>query len=73
VPDIDFTLRQFFNLCKIDFDNNQIQALIKKNLIFHWTSFKGASIHKIETLGFKSASCLIYEGTKKAIRETNNN
>ncbi|PLW31465.1 hypothetical protein PCASD_17879 [Puccinia coronata f. sp. avenae] len=73
VPDIDFTLRQFFDLCKIDFDNNQIQALIIKNLIFHWTSFKGASIHKIETLGFKSASCLIYEGTKKAICKTNNN
>jgi hypothetical protein len=67
---IDFTLPEFFALCKINFANKQIQALIKKNLILHWRCFRGASLRKIESLGFKSASPLIYEGTKKAIHET---
>ncbi|PLW13514.1 hypothetical protein PCANC_18197 [Puccinia coronata f. sp. avenae] len=67
---IDFTLPEFFALCKIDFANKQIQALIKKNLILHWRCFRGASLRKIESLGFKSASPLIYKGTKKAIHET---
>ncbi|PLW09683.1 hypothetical protein PCASD_24512 [Puccinia coronata f. sp. avenae] len=73
-PVPDFTLEQFFAICKIDFHNSQIQALLKKHLIFHWSIFRGVGVRRLENLGFKfGASPLIVEGTLEAIRLTENN
>ncbi|PLW24608.1 hypothetical protein PCASD_06187 [Puccinia coronata f. sp. avenae] len=73
LPTPDLTLEQFFNICKIDFTNRQIQALLKKNLIFHWSTFKGLGIRRLENLGFRLASPLIITGTLEAIRQTEAN
>ncbi|PLW29769.1 hypothetical protein PCASD_17499 [Puccinia coronata f. sp. avenae] len=52
LPIPDLTLEQFFTICKIDFHNRQIQALLKKNLIFHWSAFKGT----LEAIGQTKAN-----------------
>jgi hypothetical protein len=73
LPIPDLTLEQFFTICKIDFHNRQIQALLKKNLIFHWSAFKGVGICRLENFGFKFSSCLIVTGTLEAIGQTKAN
>ncbi|PLW39949.1 hypothetical protein PCASD_06816 [Puccinia coronata f. sp. avenae] len=69
-PAPDLTLEEFFTICKINFHDCQIQALLKKNLIFHWSTFKGLGIRRLENLGFNLASPLIITGTLEAIRLT---
>jgi hypothetical protein len=73
LPTPDLTLEQFFTICKIDFHERQIQALLKKNMIFHWSAFKGVGIRRLENFGFKFASRLIVAGTLEAIRQTEAN
>ncbi|PLW09833.1 hypothetical protein PCANC_20023 [Puccinia coronata f. sp. avenae] len=69
-PAPDLTLEEFFTICKINCHDRQIQALLKKNLIFHWSAFKGLGIRRLKNLGFKLASPLIITGTLEAIRLT---
>jgi hypothetical protein len=73
LPSPDLTLEQFFTICKITFHDRQIQVLIKKNMIYHWSVFEVLGVRRIENLGFKLASGLIVTGTLEAIRLTKAN